>query len=36
MECSQIVGRKFESVEDHARHVQGGGCARIIDRLAAE
>ena len=34
-ECSKIVGRKFESVEDHARHVRDGGCAHILEALAA-
>jgi hypothetical protein len=33
-ECAEIVGRKFEDVTDHARHVQGGGCAKIVDLLA--
>ncbi len=33
-ECSAIVGRKFESVEDHACHVCSGGCAEIIEALA--
>ncbi len=35
-ECAAIVGRKFEGVADHARHVAGGGCAKIIDALAAD
>lgn len=35
-ECSRIVGRKFESIEDHASHVRTGGCAKIIDALAAK
>ena len=34
-ECSQIVGRKFEGVGDHAEHVRTGGCAKILDVLAA-
>ncbi len=34
-ECSAIVGRKFESVADHARHLCQGGCSKIIDTLAA-
>ena len=34
-ECSSIVGRTFESVGDHARHVCAGGCAGIIEALAA-
>lgn len=35
LECSAIVGRKFESLGDHARHLCDGGCARIIETLAA-
>jgi len=33
-ECSLIVGRKFESVEDHAEYVRNGGCSQIIKTLA--
>jgi hypothetical protein len=35
-ECAQIVGRKFESVEDHAVFVRDGGCSEIIEALAAQ
>lgn len=35
-ECEKIVGRKFESVADHAGYIQGGGCAKILEGLAAE
>jgi hypothetical protein len=35
-ECSQIVGRKFENVDDHAAHLRNGGCAQIIEVLAAQ
>ncbi|MBU1230650.1 MAG: C-GCAxxG-C-C family protein [Proteobacteria bacterium] len=34
-ECSKIVGRRFESIEDHAEHVRSGGCANLLDALAA-
>lgn len=34
-ECAAIVGRKFESVGDHADYVHEGGCAKIIEVLAA-
>lgn len=34
-ECSGIVGRKFQSVSDHACYVREGGCAKILDALAA-
>ena len=34
-ECAKIVGRKFESVNDHAAFLRAGGCARIIEALAA-
>ena len=33
-ECSDIVGRKFENVEDHADYIACGGCSKIIDKLA--
>lgn len=35
-ECSAIVGRKFENIDDHARHLCNGGCAKIIEALAAK
>jgi hypothetical protein len=34
-ECSEIVGRKFDSVGDHADYVANGGCADIMETLAA-
>jgi len=33
-ECSEIVGRNFQDVGDHAAWVRNGGCARILDALA--
>jgi hypothetical protein len=35
-ECSAIVGRKFESVEDHASYICSGGCSEIIEAMAVE
>lgn len=34
-ECTQIAGRKFQSVADHAGYLRDGGCARVLDVLAA-
>jgi len=34
-ECEKVVGRKFDGVEDHARHTCEGGCATILEALAA-
>ncbi len=34
-ECSNIVGRKFENVQDHAEYIQGGGCSDILDELSS-
>jgi hypothetical protein len=34
-ECSKIVGREFADVDDHAGYLREGGCAKIIDALAA-
>ena len=34
-ECSKIVGRAFENVDDHAAYLRLGGCAKIIEALAA-
>ena len=34
-ECKDIVGRQFESIEDHAAYLSGGGCSRIIEALSS-
>lgn len=34
-ECSKIVGRRFENINDHADYIHGGGCSKIIEALAA-
>jgi hypothetical protein len=34
-ECSEIVGRGFVDVADHAAYLRGGGCAGILKALAA-
>jgi hypothetical protein len=35
-ECSEIVGRRFESIGDHAHYLREGGCSQIIEALAAK
>ncbi len=35
LECSAIVGRRFEGIDDHARHLRDGGCSQLLDVLAA-
>jgi hypothetical protein len=34
-ECAKIVGRKFADVADHAAYLREGGCAKVIEALAA-
>ena len=34
-ECARIAGRKFADVQDHASYLCAGGCAKIIEALAA-
>ncbi len=34
LECSEIVGRKFENIGDHAGYLRDGGCSEIIEVLA--
>ena len=34
-ECCEIVGRKFESIDDHAAYLRDGGCSEIIEALAS-
>jgi hypothetical protein len=33
-ECSEIVGRRFENIGDHAGYLRDGGCSEIIEVLA--
>lgn len=32
-ECSEIIGRKFHNVSEHAEYVRTGGCSKIIQAL---
>lgn len=32
--CSEIVGRRFENIDDHANYLRSGGCAAVIEALA--
>ena len=34
-ECSEIAGRKFESIGEHVGYLRDGGCAKVLDVLAA-
>lgn len=33
--CSEIVGRKFMDTDDHARFLRRGGCAELLEAIAA-
>jgi hypothetical protein len=35
LECSTIVGRKFESVADHSAYLREGGCSAVLEALAS-
>ncbi len=35
-ECSEIIGRRFENVGDHADYLRDGGCSEIIEVLATQ
>jgi len=35
-ECAEIVGRKFENIDDHATFLSKSGCADNIDMLASQ
>jgi hypothetical protein len=35
-ECFKIIGRKFDSVNDHAAYLRDGGCSKIIEALALD
>jgi hypothetical protein len=34
--CSDITGRQFESIDEHAAYLRDGGCVKIIEVVAAE
>ena len=34
-ECSEIAGRKFENIDDHAAYLREGGCVKLIETLSA-
>jgi hypothetical protein len=33
-DCAEIVGRRFESVADHAAFLRDDGCSRLVESLA--
>ncbi len=35
-ECSEIVGRRFENIDDHAGYLRDGGCSEIIEVLCCD
>ena len=35
-ECSEIVGRRFENIGDHAGYLRDGGCSKIIEVLSTK
>jgi hypothetical protein len=35
-ECSAIVGRKFNTIEDHASYIRDGGCSKLLELLATD
>lgn len=34
MNCSQICGRTFETLQDHSEFLKNGGCSKLIETLA--
>ena len=34
-ECSEIAGRKFENIDNHAAYLREGGCVKLIETLSA-
>ena len=35
-DCSEIVGRKFADINDHAAYLRDGGCSGIMEDMAAQ
>lgn len=33
-ECSEVVGRSFDGIDDHVAWLRGGGCEAALDALA--
>jgi hypothetical protein len=33
-ECSEIVGRQFLDMKDHARYMHAGGCSKVLEALS--
>ena len=33
--CSEIAGRRFQNVDEHAAYLRDGGCSKVIEVLAA-
>jgi hypothetical protein len=34
MECSEICGQRFNSVNEHTEFIKNGGCSKLLDVLA--
>ena len=34
MECSEICGKKFKSIDEHSEYINNGGCEKLINVLA--
>ena len=34
-ECSEIAGREFDDMDDHAQYLRSGGCSELINALVA-
>ena len=34
-ECSAIVGRVFENIDDHAAYIRNGGCSKLVKAISA-
>lgn len=35
-ECTEIVGRGFENIDDHASYLRDGGCSEVIEALTTQ
>ena len=34
MRCDEICGKQFNSLDEHTRYINEGGCTKVMDMLA--
>jgi hypothetical protein len=34
MECKEICGKRFKTIDEHSEYIKTGGCSKILTALA--